>query len=593
MRTLRALLAVLAMGAASAAVAVPVQAADTGAAKPYIVVLRDGAEPGTALTRHVDRYGGQPGHVYRDALRGFAAELTPAGIAALRGDPAVAAVEPDHTVRLTDQTLPTGVKRAGAAANPNLRINGTDDYSVDADIAVIDTGVDAGHPDLVVAARTNCLNTTTCTDNTGTDDHGHGSHVAGSAAARDNGIGVVGVAPGARIWSVKVLDASGSGQLSGVIAGIDWVAAHAAEIEVANMSLGCENCESQAMNQAIANAVGKGVVFAVAAGNNHKDARTFSPANHPDVITVSALADFNGAPGGGAASTCRADQDDTLADFSNFGPSVEVAAPGVCIYSTSKGGGYATLSGTSMASPHVAGAAALLTANGHRATGRDGVLAVRQRIVDTGDTNWTDDSGDGAREPALNVSSTADYPADPDPGRPTATFTASCSTQNNTCSFDARASTDPDGSITGYAWDFGDGTTGSGATPGHTFGAAGYYSVKLTVTDNSGKTNVARRLVKAGDLPPTASFSGRCSGATCTFDGGGSTDAEGSIASYGWNFGDGAAGTGRTIGHAYPNVTRTYTVRLTVTDGKGQSGTTTRTVRCSKVVSTPICFMGV
>ncbi|HEY1177659.1 MAG TPA: PKD domain-containing protein, partial [Phytomonospora sp.] len=86
---------------------------------------------------------------------------------------------------------------------------------------------------------------------------------------------------------------------------------------------------------------------------------------------------------------------------------------------------------------------------------------------------------------------------------------------------------------------------------------------------------------------------GRCNGATCTFDGGASTDAEGAIASYGWAFGDGTTGTGRTVGHAYPNVTKTYTVRLTVTDGKGQPGTATRTVRCTKVVSTPICFMGV
>ncbi|MFC7614020.1 S8 family serine peptidase [Actinokineospora soli] len=201
-------------------------------------------------------------------------------------------------MRTTQQTVPTGVDRVFAPDNPNLRINGADDYTADVDVAVIDTGVDARHPDLTVVARTNCVNATSCTDNSGTDDHGHGTHVAGTIGARDDGAGVVGVAPGARIWAVKVLGANGSGQLSGVAAGVDWVAAHAGEIEVANMSLGCENCATDALNQAISTAVGKGVVFAVAAGNNGKDARTFSPANHPDVITVSALADFNGAPGG-------------------------------------------------------------------------------------------------------------------------------------------------------------------------------------------------------------------------------------------------------------------------------------------------------
>ncbi|WP_245563602.1 S8 family serine peptidase [Longispora albida] len=589
MRPLSTALLIAAM-AAVLAPAVPAAAAEPAAG--YIVTLRDqGTDPGALGSGYARQYGGQVGHVYRHAVRGFAGQFTQAGAAAIGRDPRVLAVEPDVLVHTTAQATPTGIARSGAAGNANLKINGTDDYSVDADIAVIDTGVDAGHPDLNVVARTSCLNTTTCTDNSGTDDHGHGSHVAGTIAARDNGIGVVGVAPGARIWSVKVLDSSGSGQLSGVVAGIDWVAAHSDEIEVANMSLGCNNCENASMNTAITNAVGRGVVFAVAAGNNHADARTFSPANHPDVITVSALADFNGVPGGGAASTCRSDQDDTLADFSNFGSVVEITAPGTCIYSTSKDGGYATLSGTSMAAPHVAGAAALLTANGNRATGRDGVAAVRQRLLDTANTNWTDDSGDGVREPLLDVSSTADYPAGtPDPGRPVAAFTAACSAEHLTCSVDASASRDPDGTLTGYTWEFGDGATGSGKTASHTYPRAAYYSVKLTVTDNAGKTNVARRLVKAGDLPPTAAYLGRCSRAVCSFDASSSADAEGPVSGYTWSFGDGTSGTGRTVSHTYPAETRTYTVSLTVSDSRGQTSAVTRQVRCTKVVTSAICF---
>ncbi|MFI9816777.1 S8 family serine peptidase [Saccharothrix variisporea] len=564
---------------------------DTGPTADYIVTLRAGTDP-TALARSVtDRHGGHVGHVYRHALTGFSATLTPSAARALRHDPRVGSVEPDVLVHTTDQTVPTGVDRAFAPDNPNLKINGVNDYSVDVDVAVIDTGVDAAHPDLTVVARTNCLNTSTCTDNTGTDDHGHGTHVAGTISARDDGVGVVGVAPGARIWSAKVLDASGSGQLSGVVAGVDWVGAHADEIEVANMSLGCENCATEALTQAISNAVAKGVVFAVAAGNNHKDARTFSPANHPDVVTVSALADFNGAPGGGAASTCRSDQDDTLADFSNFGPTVEIAAPGTCILSTSPGGTYKVLSGTSMASPHVAGAAALLTANGNRAGDRNGVLAVRQHLIDTANTHWTDDSGDNVKEPLLDVGSATDYPAGtPDPGRPTAAFTASCSVSSLSCSFDANGSTDPDGTITSYAWDFGDSATATGKTTTHTYGRAAYYSVRLTVTDNQGKTNSTRRLVKAGDLPPTASFTARCDRGSCSFDGSASTDEEGAVTGYAWQFGDGTTGTGKTATHSYPNVAKNYTVTLTVTDTKNQPGSTTRTVRCYKHIDTPLCF---
>jgi subtilisin family serine protease len=212
--------------------------------------------------------------------------------------------------------------------------------------------------------------------NTFSDDNGHGTHVAGIASAKDNAGGVVGTAPGARLWAVKVLDASRGGSFSDVICGVDWVTQNASTIEVANMSLGgvvgpgaddnnCGNSNDDPLHRAICRSVAAGVTYVVAAGNSGGDASQEVPAAYNEVITVSALADFNGQPGGGAPSTCRQELDDDFAFFSNFGSDVDVGAPGVCIRSTWKGsarlpnGTYRTISGTSMASPHVAGAASL------------------------------------------------------------------------------------------------------------------------------------------------------------------------------------------------------------------------------------------
>jgi subtilisin len=223
--------------------------------------------------------------------------------------------------------------------------------------------------------------------------------VAGTIAALDNGYGAVGVAPGARLYGVKVLSNSGTGYQSWIINGIDWVTAHANTIDVANMSLGGSgtdgSCGSNAYHMAICNSVAAGVTYTVAAGNSNADFRNSVPATYDQVLTVTAEADFNGQPGGGAAATCRSDVDETPADFSNYATLVTdqghtIAAPGVCIYSTWKGGGYNTISGTSMASPHVAGAAALYKANHQTATPAQVMTQLRG---DASDPAWAQSNG--------------------------------------------------------------------------------------------------------------------------------------------------------------------------------------------------------
>lgn len=387
----------------TAAAVLPATAVEAEERARYIVVLRDSAQsPGEVAAEHRSRYGAEVSHVYSHALRGYAAELPPQAVRGISEDPRVAFVEADQQVKGLAQTTPTGISRTFASANPGIDIDQTDDVRVDVDVAVIDSGIDLDHPDLDVVGSTNCVTgdpeSTRCSDNQGDDDHGHGSHVAGTIGAIDNEIGVVGMAPGARLWAVKVLDATNVGWVSWIVAGIDWVTHRADQIEVANMSLGGE-FSSSSLDQAIAASVDLGVVYAVAAGNSDKDANSFSPANHPDVITVSALSDFDGQAGGlGGAG------DDTLWDSSNWGSTIEITAPGDSIYSTYKDGGYAWFTGTSMASPHVAGAAALLARGANDPQNETDVFAIRQTLVSEGNLAWVDDSGDLIQEPLLDVS---------------------------------------------------------------------------------------------------------------------------------------------------------------------------------------------
>ena len=373
----------------------------------YIVVLDGDAPAARIANEHAQSYAARVTHVYQQALRGYAARMSPAEAARVARDPRVQWVQPDRVMRTTAQTTPTGIDRVEADRSPTAQIDGTDGR-VDVDVAVIDTGADLDHPDLNIntAGAKDC----TLLGLSANDGNGHGTHVSGTIGALDNDSGVVGVAPGARIWPVKVLTAIGVGLNSDVICGVDYVTAHADEIEVANMSLGgageddgnCGRTNEDALHTAICASVAAGVTYAVAAGNDHADARDSTPAAYDEVITVSALADFDGQPGGGAASTCREDTDDTFADFSNFGADVDLIAPGVCILSTSLSGGTATLSGTSMATPHVAGGAALYVATHPGAS----PASVKSALQAAGSTNWIwpSEDGDGTQERLLDVS---------------------------------------------------------------------------------------------------------------------------------------------------------------------------------------------
>ncbi|MDQ4144776.1 MAG: S8 family serine peptidase [Actinomycetota bacterium] len=399
--------------AAAIAVALLPSPGATAELRRYIVVLESGTRPGGVALDHHSLYGAEVGFVYRHALKGYSAKMTPGTAAIVAADPRVDYVERDLRQRAFAQTLPTGVDRIDGELSPTAKIDGIDER-VDVDIAVLDTGVDLDHPDLNVTSSTKCSGggpmNNSCTNGAGDDDNGHGSHVAGISGALDNGIGTVGVAPGARIHAVKVLDSRGSGYTSWIIAGIDWVTARASTIEVANMSLGGSGYTAS-YHTAVKNSVAKGVVYTVAAGNEARDVYgadgTFGtsddtqPAAFPEVSTISALADADGKPGGAAAtstafSICTENRDDSMACFSNFsrnvsnnpvtsaGAKIDLALPGYRIYSTYKSGGYATVSGTSQAAPHAAGLAALYIARNGRATSAAGVYSIRQSLINGG-----------------------------------------------------------------------------------------------------------------------------------------------------------------------------------------------------------------
>jgi len=363
----------------------------------YIVVLKpsSGAPERTASALASESADLVVTHVYDEVLDGFAAVISDDQLDDVRNDPRVESVVPDQEVHAFDLNLPTGVNRIDADQNPTAKIDGKNER-LDVDVAVLDTGI-GPHPDLDVAGGISCIDGITSY----ADDNDHGTHVGGTIGALDNGVGVVGVAPGARLWAVKVLDSNKHGWWSDVICGLNWVVANSDTIDVVNMSLGWYgadgSCAETALHDAICRVVNAGIPVVVAAGNDSMDAAGIVPAAYDEVITVSALADSDGRPGGVGPATTRG-PDDSLADFSNFGPDVDIAAPGVDILSTVRGG-YARGYGTSVASPHVAGAAALFLVNHPDATPAE----VKAHLLSTRNEIALPHDPDGVSEGVLYV----------------------------------------------------------------------------------------------------------------------------------------------------------------------------------------------
>jgi subtilisin family serine protease len=306
-----------------------------------------------------------------------------------------------------NQALSSGLQRviSGASQFALYSSAGTSIGQVDADIAILDTGIDLNHPDLNVYRNVTFVNGSV----TGDDDNGHGSEVAGIAAAKNNMLGVVGMAPGARLWSIKVCAAAGNCPLANQLNGLEYAIAHADEIDVINISI--ENPFSSILNSTIERAIQKGIVVVAASGNDAQDAKDISPANSPHVIAVSGLADSDGKCGGVGPVTSYG-QDDTLANFSNFGKVIDIASPAVDILTTYNYSDYSIDSGTSFAAPFVTGAAALIMSQNNNIT----VSQVRDQILNIGTSSVTKcdgkargyfiDDPDSFRENVLYMNST-------------------------------------------------------------------------------------------------------------------------------------------------------------------------------------------
>lgn len=407
----------------------------------------------------------KPRNVYGSVLSGFSASLSEHQYQALASNPAVAYIEPNRIIKVASQAVPWGVTKVAAPLAHSNSISGSG-----VKVAILDTGIKYDHADLAdnYVSGYDFISD----DSDPMDDNGHGTHVAGTVAAVDNSVGVLGAAPEASLYAVKVLNSEGEGTDAELIAGLDWAVANS--MDVVNMSLGSTET-SQSKEDACDSAYAAGIVLCAAAGNG---GGVMYPAAYESCIAVSATNYYN-----------------NFAWFSSYGSDVEVCAPGVDIYST-YGSSYETLDGTSMATPHVSGVCALILAAGQYQTPPDVREQLTSTCIDLGESGRDDYYGYGlVSAAAATGSTTGNQNPVADAGGPYNSLLGSPIT------FAPWASNDVDGGILDYLWRFGDGDSSVLANPQHTYSSIDDYIVTLTVTDNLGATDTdTTEAVVVGDV---------------------------------------------------------------------------------------------
>lgn len=441
----------------------------------FIVTLRDGVDPIAVSTEH----GIRPDHIYRTVFTGFGAAVSDIARTRLQSDPRVVRIEQDAIVTAYQTTAQSwGLDRIDQRSLPldNLytrRYNGSG-----VTIYIVDTGIRYDHTEFGGRA----IGGYDAFGGDGSDCQGHGTHVAGMAAGANYG-----VASGASLVSVRVLDCNGSGYTSGVIAGLDWIAANKRTPAVVNMSLG--GPVVQALDDAVLRLISGGTLVVAAAGNDNTDACLSSPSRVAQALTVGA-----------------SDNTDQRGGFSNWGACVDMFAPGVMVpgpyFRSSTDLVY--MSGTSTASPHVAGAVALLlqhypSLGARQAADSMRAYATKGVVVDSKSTNnhllYSLEGAQGTTTPTPTVNMP-----------PSSSFTVSCS--DLACTFTDR-SADADGSVVGWNWAFGTGATSTAHNPSYTYPAAGSYTVTLKVTDDKGAVGTSSGTftvsAPATTPPPTTS----------------------------------------------------------------------------------------